>query len=136
MYICTEAIPIREQFALIDETYQELLAQVASMYYEEDKTQNEIAEALGLSRIKIHRLLCDAKQQGVVKVSIDWPMKRNDALETEIERTFGLSEALVPRTTIPVHRFTNLGISAPGAWRRFCQKGQRWRSVWETPLSK
>ena len=54
----------------------ELLAKVASLYYEEELTQNEIAARLGLSRVKIYRLLKQAKDEQVVQVVIDWPIKR------------------------------------------------------------
>jgi DNA-binding transcriptional regulator LsrR (DeoR family) len=73
----------------------ELLAQVASMYYEEDMTQNEIAEALGVSRVKVYRLLRQARDARVVQINIDWPLKRDASLETGLKEAFGLQEALV-----------------------------------------
>ena len=54
----------------------ELLAKVASLYYEEELTQNAIAARLGLSRVKIYRLLKQAKDEQVVQIVIDWPIKR------------------------------------------------------------
>jgi deoxyribonucleoside regulator len=73
----------------------ELLAQVASMYYEEDMTQNEIAETLGVSRVKVYRMLRQARDANVVQINIDWPIKRDARLETVLKETFGLQEALV-----------------------------------------
>lgn len=74
------------------------LAQVASLYYEEELTQNEIAARLGLSRVKIYRLLKQAKEEQVVTIVIDWPIKRDARLERELYTTFGLNEALVMQT--------------------------------------
>ena len=42
------------------------LAEISSMYYEEEITQSAIAERLGLSRVKIYRLLKQAKEEQVV----------------------------------------------------------------------
>ncbi len=79
----------------MDSDLHELLAKVASLYYEEELTQNEIAARLGLSRVKIYRLLKQAKDEQVVQIVIDWPIKRAARLERELCTTFGLADALV-----------------------------------------
>jgi len=84
---------------VVDERHHELLATVASMYYEQDMTQNTIAEALGISRVKVYRLLKEAKDGKVVQILIDWPIKRDKQLEEALQRTFGLKEALVLKST-------------------------------------
>lgn len=73
----------------------ELLAKVASLYYEEELTQNDIAARLGLSRVKVYRLLKQAKDEQVVQVVIDWPIKRATKLEHELCAVFGLADSLV-----------------------------------------
>ncbi|HVN56577.1 MAG TPA: sugar-binding transcriptional regulator [Anaerolineaceae bacterium] len=80
---------------MIDENHQELLATVASMYYEAEKSQNEIADELGLSRVKVYRLLKEAREEAVVRVIIDWPIERDSQLEKEITQVFYLKKALV-----------------------------------------
>jgi DNA-binding transcriptional regulator LsrR (DeoR family) len=80
---------------ILDMAQHELLAQVASMYYEKDMTQNEIAETLGVSRVKVYRLLRQARDAHVVQINIDWPIKRDASLETALTETFGLQEALI-----------------------------------------
>jgi DNA-binding transcriptional regulator LsrR (DeoR family) len=87
----------------MDEGYHELLAQVASMYYEQDMTQNEIGAELGLSRVKIYRLLKQAKANQVVQIKIDWPATRAKSLEEALRQRFGLKEALVLQTTYRQH---------------------------------
>jgi DNA-binding transcriptional regulator LsrR (DeoR family) len=84
---------------MLSDHQRDLLAQVASMYYEQDMTQNEIAEVLGLSRVKIYRLLKQAKEAGIVHIVIDWAVQRDAALEQAICTAFGLREALVMRTS-------------------------------------
>lgn len=68
------------------------------MYYEQEMTQNDIAEALELSRVKIYRLLKEARESQVVRILIDWPVKRAPALEARLVRQFGLERALVLQT--------------------------------------
>lgn len=72
-----------------------LLAQVSSLYYEQDKTQSEIAALLGLSRVKVYRLLKEARAEAVVQITITWPVSRNVAVEQAFRQRFGLHEALV-----------------------------------------
>lgn len=75
----------------------ELLAKVASLYYEQDMTQTEIADRLGLSRVKVYRLLKQAREEQVVQIVIDWPISRDPVLESELRRAFRLNTALVLR---------------------------------------
>ena len=100
-------------------TYEEhdLLAQVASMYYEQEMTQNEIAAELGFSRVKVYRLLKQARAEQVVQIIVHWPIKRNSGLERKLVDTFSLQEALVVRS-MPETNSTTL--------RRVAQTGARY----------
>lgn len=49
------------------------LALVAHLYYEQEKTQHEIAEQLGVSRPLISRMLREAKKEGIVEIKIHEP---------------------------------------------------------------
>jgi DNA-binding transcriptional regulator LsrR (DeoR family) len=71
------------------------------MYYEQDMTQNEIGTQLGLSRVKVYRLLKQAKAERVVQITINWPIERDAELEKQLVRTFRLKEALVLKTLSP-----------------------------------
>ena len=73
----------------------ELLAKVASKYYVEEKTQNEIAQEMGLSRVKIYRLLKEAKNKNVVVININWPIKESQNLERQFEDIFKLKKAFI-----------------------------------------
>ena len=50
--------------------YRELLTRVASAYYEREKTQQEIADTLQVSRSSISRMLKEARQQGIVRIQV------------------------------------------------------------------
>ena len=54
---------------MLDTAHQELLARVSAMYYEQEMTQNQIASALELSRVKIYRLLKEARESQIVRIS-------------------------------------------------------------------
>ena len=51
-------------------TEYELARTVARLYYDDNKTQDEIGEALGLTRWKAGRLLALAREVGIVSISI------------------------------------------------------------------
>jgi len=73
----------------------ELLARIASMYYLEDMTQDQIATQLGLSRPKVWRLLRQAKETGVVEITVHLPPSLAMPVETELTARFGLSGAIL-----------------------------------------
>ncbi len=79
----------------MDSTHHALLARVAAMYYDEALNQVDIGKALGLSRVKVYRLLKEARVQGVVQIHIHWPIQRNAELERALVERFGLQHALV-----------------------------------------
>ena len=84
---------------MLDEIHHDLLAQIASMYYEQELSQSEIGARLGLSRVKVYRLLKEAKEAQVVQVTINWPVERDARLEKALCQTFGLDLALVMNST-------------------------------------
>ncbi len=76
-------------------TREELLAHVASLYYERNWNQLRIAKALGLSRSMISRLLSEARKKKIVRISIEWPIRTVRDLEDRLVAEFGLREARV-----------------------------------------
>ena len=57
------------------------LAQVAFWYYIEDRSEGEIGERLGLSRSNVSRILTAAREQGIIRFEIDYPLERDKRLE-------------------------------------------------------
>lgn len=84
----------------MESSHHELLAKVASMYYEQEMTQHHIADLLELSRVKIYRLLKEAREAQIVRILIDWPIKRSAELEGQLVERFGLERALVLQTHV------------------------------------
>lgn len=73
----------------------QFLATVADLYYIEGMSQAQIAGRFGYSRSAISRLLTEARDQGIVEISINHPLQRLYTLEQKLRTTFGLTEARV-----------------------------------------
>jgi deoxyribonucleoside regulator len=72
-----------------------LLAQVGVLYYLDGLTQADIADRLRLSRPKVSRLLCAAREAGIVRILVKPPRGVFALLETELEARFGVREVRV-----------------------------------------
>jgi DNA-binding transcriptional regulator LsrR (DeoR family) len=77
---------------------QYLLSKVSTLYYDRDQTQQEIAERLRLSRPTVSRLLHEARQLGIVRITIAAPRGLHIELETLLEDRFKLRTVQVVPT--------------------------------------
>ncbi|TIX61274.1 MAG: sugar-binding transcriptional regulator, partial [Mesorhizobium sp.] len=73
----------------------ELKARAAWHYYVEGLTQERISEILGIGRIKVHRILSAAREEGVVQFRIRDSVVECLVLEEALKQRFGLSQAVV-----------------------------------------
>lgn len=73
----------------------ELLAQIASLYYEDDLTQVEIGHRIGISRATVSRLLHEAREAGVVQITVHYPWKTDSEIEHDLIARFHLRQARV-----------------------------------------
>lgn len=79
---------------------EELLAiRAAELYYDEDKTQDEVGAILGLTRWKVGRLLAQAKARGFIRIEIVHPRARRLGIERELRERYGLTDAVVVPAT-------------------------------------
>ena len=77
----------------LDET--RLLVKVSKMYYEDGLAQDDIILRLNLSRSKISRLLQQARDEGIVQITVNAPRHMFSELESRLEKQFGLVESIV-----------------------------------------
>ncbi|GHO99090.1 DNA-binding transcriptional regulator [Reticulibacter mediterranei] len=82
--------------ARIDEL--RLMTKVAHLYHDQDMTQPEIAVQLDLSQATVSRLLKRAKQEQIVRVTVNVPYGVYADLEERLQQTYGLKEAVVVDT--------------------------------------
>lgn len=81
---------------------EELLAvRVAQLYYEQDKTQDEIGSQLGISRFKAGRMLTQARERGIVRIEVVHPRARLAPLERQLVDRFALTDAVIVRDGVP-----------------------------------
>ena len=71
---------------------------VAELYYDENKTQDEIGALLKLTRWKVGRLLAQARADGIVRIEIVHPRARRLGVERDLRERFGLVDAVVVPT--------------------------------------
>ena len=81
--------PSRRKSAVNNERL-ERLTEIASLYYEENLPQNEIAARTGYSRSMVSRMLTEARQQGLVEIRVRHQVGRRFDLESELKDLLGL----------------------------------------------
>lgn len=81
---------------------QRLMTKVAWLYHNRHMRQRDIAERLGVSQSRVSRLLDQAVDAGVVKITVIAPEGLHAALEESLERRYGLRE---------VHVFDIVGVA-------------------------
>ncbi|UCE00833.1 MAG: sugar-binding transcriptional regulator [Chloroflexota bacterium] len=84
---------------MLSTEHERLLVKVSRYYYEHELTQSQISKRLRLSRQKIQRLLKQAKEQGIVQITIRPVIGAFPDLERKLEDRYGLQEAVVVETT-------------------------------------
>ncbi len=74
---------------------ENIVIEAAWMYYHEMKKQSEIAEQLGVSRATIVNCLQEAKERGIVRISLAAEAFTGHRLAEELRERFGLAAAFV-----------------------------------------
>jgi DNA-binding transcriptional regulator LsrR (DeoR family) len=74
---------------------KKLLYKLAKAYYEDGLTQSQIGKRFGLSRIKVSRLLNQARDEKLVQINIVPPGDTHADLERALEAKFDLDEAVI-----------------------------------------
>ncbi len=73
----------------------DLLVRIAWLYYMEELTQAEIAERLNMSRIKVTRYLKQARDRGIVQISIQSNNSNLLELESALSNKYNLKDVKV-----------------------------------------
>ena len=82
----------------LDDTRAIFLARVASLYYDQNQSQQEISKELGVSRSAISRFLTEARERGIVEIIVHYPWRTSPLLEQELKSTFNLKAVRVLKT--------------------------------------
>src|SRR5699024_6734451 len=114
-----------------------LMSKVSSMYYNQNFNQQEIADRLHLSRPKVSRLLKQAREQGIVQISVISPRGNFVELENALEEKFSLKEVLLIESDEQMPGQTikrQIGAAAAAYLHRTVEKGDRIGVTWGTTL--
>ena len=74
---------------------EQLVVRAAWLSYVGGLTQAQIAKRLGLNRIRVNRMLAQARDQGIVQIRINSKIASCVALEERLAERYGLAEAIV-----------------------------------------
>jgi DNA-binding transcriptional regulator LsrR (DeoR family) len=72
-----------------------LISKVSILYYLQDYRQQDIAKRLHLSRPKVSRLLKEARERGIVQITVNTSSNSNLELETGLEQKYNLDEVVI-----------------------------------------
>ncbi|CAH1658006.1 MULTISPECIES: sugar-binding domain-containing protein [unclassified Chelatococcus] len=81
-----------------EESRLQLATRVAWMYFIEGLKQEDIAVALGISRMRVNRLLAAARDEGLVRIDITSPFRSSADCEGRLRAAFGLREVVLAPT--------------------------------------
>jgi deoxyribonucleoside regulator len=71
------------------------ILKICYLYYQEEKTQEEISDLFGVSRFKISRTLKEAKRKGYVTITINDPKDDLTEIEIKLANKFDIEQAIV-----------------------------------------
>jgi len=80
---------------------ERLRRRAAWMYYVEEMTQSAVAEALGVGRVTVVRMLAEARALGEVRIALARGAADLAGLEIALARTLGVGEAIIAPLSAP-----------------------------------
>lgn len=76
----------------------QLIYQVTLLYYEENKSQTDIAKQLGISRPTVAQFLKESRQRGIVQIKILPPLSSGADLSKQLLEKFNLQTAMITKS--------------------------------------
>jgi deoxyribonucleoside regulator len=114
-----------------------LLADVAEMYYLEDKDQADIARKVGVTRSMISRMLKEAREKGIVEIRVHRSVRTEYDLENTLIKLFSVQGAMVislPQMSAQ-QSLEHLGSAGAMALKRHLKPGITLGISWGTSVS-
>jgi DNA-binding transcriptional regulator LsrR (DeoR family) len=74
---------------------EQMQVRVAWLYYMEGRTQAEIADELSTNRLRINRIISEARRSGLVSIKLNSNLTSCVELERHLMREFGLKRAVI-----------------------------------------
>jgi DNA-binding transcriptional regulator LsrR (DeoR family) len=113
-----------------------LLYKIAKAYYDDNLTQEQIGRRFGLSRIKVSRLLQQARDEKIIQITILPIQESNAEIERALEAKYGLDEAIVVSspTYEPDIIIEEIGVAAAECLVRSLQGGEVLSISWGSTI--
>ena len=101
------------------------------LYYEDGMTQGEIADAMGVSRATVNSYLADAREKGIVNISLEPARLASLTIAQELKRHFGLVDCLVvPSDDNARPLIDRLGVAGAHALQKLLKSGDTLAVAW------
>ncbi|WP_245413491.1 bifunctional sugar-binding transcriptional regulator/dihydroxyacetone kinase subunit DhaK [Mangrovicella endophytica] len=101
------------------------------LYYEDRLTQGEVADAMGISRATVNAYLADARERGIVNITLDPHRLASLTIAQELKRHFGLHDCLVVPSQEPGDSLIDsLGSAGSLVLRRLLRSGDTLAVTW------
>lgn len=109
----------------------------ASMYYVQQETMESIARQLGVSRSTVSRLLSEARESGLVRISLSNPSGPRSSLATDLAARFGIQAHVIPvrEVSSEVHRLDRVARTAALLVSEAVDDGTTIGVAWGTTLA-
>jgi DNA-binding transcriptional regulator LsrR (DeoR family) len=115
----------------------DLVTVAAWLYYHEGLKQEEVARRLGLSRVKVTRLLARARAEGVVRFVLTRPLPETFRLAEALRERYGLADAVVvPAATTAEATLDALGAAGADYLAARLRPGMRVGLGWSTTVGR
>lgn len=122
--------------AIDDMDAQQIRARVAWLYFIGGMTQQEIADQLGLTRLRVNKTLGQLRTDGSVVVDIRLPMANCIELENRLAERFGLEEVcVIPTLPDDTENQRAVGDAAGGILDRLLEDGMGLGVGWGKTLT-
>ena len=97
---------------------------IAWCYYVNNMTQQQIADRLGITRVRVNKALATCRETGVVQIRINSPLAACIALEDRLQARFGLRRVtVVPSPDDPSNLFRVLGVGVAPSLEEYLVDG-------------
>lgn len=101
------------------------------LYYEDGMTQSEIADTMGISRATVNSYLAEARNRGIVHISLDPVRLRSLTIAEDLKAHFGLLDCLVvPNDDGSKPLIDRLGAAAAQALSKMLKSGDTLAVGW------
>ena len=93
---------------------EQLATRAAWLYFVAENTQAQIGKKLGLTRVRVNRLLAHARRMGLVQITITGRLAASIKLEDALKQHYGLKDAVVVPSATEGERLRSVIAAASG----------------------